>query len=105
MSFPPANEMFQFAGLASYAYVFSAGYPYRGGFPHSEIPGSKIALISPGLIAECYVLHRLLMPRHPPNALFTLESNHPCAGTSPHAKTLRLLLAENLHCQRLRTIR
>src|SRR5690606_2021164 len=27
----------------------------------------------PGLIAECHVLHRLLVPRHPPNALFTLE--------------------------------
>ena len=44
------------------------------GFPHSEIRGSKIALISPRLIAECHVLHRLLMPRHPPNALLILES-------------------------------
>ena len=44
------------------------------GVPHSEICGSKIALISPQLIAECYVLHRLLMPRHPPNALIILES-------------------------------
>ena len=44
-----------------------------GGFPHSEIPGSKGALASPGLIAECHVLHRLLSPRHPPNALFALD--------------------------------
>ena len=28
------------------------------------------------------------MPRHPPNALLTLESNYPCAGTSPHSQTL-----------------
>ena len=40
-----------------------------GGFPHSEIPGSKVARTSPGLIAACHVLHRLLAPRHPPDAL------------------------------------
>ena len=44
-----------------------------GGLPHSEIPGSKGALASPGLIAECRVLHRLLPPRHPPNALLALD--------------------------------
>ena len=40
-----------------------------GGFPHSEIVGSKVAHTSPTLIAACHVLHRLYMPRHPPNAL------------------------------------
>jgi|SaaInl4_135m_RNA_FD_contig_91_224952_length_1175_multi_17_in_0_out_0_2 hypothetical protein len=74
MSFPPANEMFQFAGFASYTYEFSVGYRLSGGFPHSEIPGSKLAPSSPGLIAECHVLHRLSVPRHPPNALLTLET-------------------------------
>ena len=44
-----------------------------GGLPHSEIPGSKLILSSPGLIAEYHVLHRLLLPRHPPNALFALD--------------------------------
>ena len=39
------------------------------GFPHSDIRGSKIALVSPRLFAECHVLHRLLSPRHPPDAL------------------------------------
>ena len=43
------------------------------GFPHSEIRGSTIARISPRLIAACHVLHRLLAPRHPPNALFSLH--------------------------------
>ncbi len=43
------------------------------GFPHSEIFGSKVAPTSPKLIAECHVFHRLSMPRHPPNALTTLE--------------------------------
>jgi hypothetical protein len=41
----------------------------EAGLPHSEICGSKIAHISPQLIAACHVLHRLCMPRHPPNAL------------------------------------
>ena len=40
------------------------------GFPHSEIPGSKVICTSPRLIAAYHVFHRLLVPRHPPCALF-----------------------------------
>ena len=40
--------------------------------PHSEIPGSKSACDSPRLFAACHVLHRLLVPRHPPHALTSL---------------------------------
>ena len=69
MSFPPATEMFQFAGFASPPYEFRRRYPLQGGLPHSEIPGSTIARISPGLFAACHVLHRLSVPRHPPDAL------------------------------------
>ena len=43
------------------------------GLPHSEIHGSKPILGSPWLNAEYHVLHRLLLPRHPPNALFALD--------------------------------
>ena len=43
------------------------------GFPHSEIFGSKCAGNSPKLIAACHVLHRLSVPRHPPNALLVLD--------------------------------
>jgi hypothetical protein len=42
------------------------------GFPHSEIPGSKLVCSSPRLIAAYHVLHRLLAPRHPPCALSSL---------------------------------
>ena len=42
-------------------------------FPHSEICGSKLICSSPQLIAACHVLHRLLMPRHSPYALFCLN--------------------------------
>ena len=44
----------------------------KGGFPHSEITGSKGARASPVLIAACHVLHRLSMPRHPSEALMRL---------------------------------
>ena len=44
-----------------------------GGFPHSEISGSKPIPGSPKLIAGYRVLHRLLLPRHPPNALIALD--------------------------------
>jgi hypothetical protein len=44
----------------------------KGGFPHSEITGSKGARASPVLIAACHVLHRLSMPRHPSEALIRL---------------------------------
>ena len=50
--------------------------PLNGGFPHSEIPGSKFIHNSPGLIAVYHVLHRLLMPRHPLNALSSLELSY-----------------------------
>src|SRR3712207_1093405 len=73
MSFPPGTEMFQFPGFASRPYGFSGRSPMREGFPHSDIRGSTIARISPRLFAACHVLHRLLAPRHPPNALFTLR--------------------------------
>ena len=45
--------------------------------PHSEIPGSPIARISPGLFAACHALHRLSVPRHPPDALKTLDPRRP----------------------------
>ena len=44
----------------------------KGGFPHSEISGSKGARASPELIAACHVLHRLSTPRHPSEALMRL---------------------------------
>ncbi len=43
-----------------------------GGFPHSEISGSMCTYHSPEHFAVRRVLHRLLVPRHPPYALSTL---------------------------------
>jgi hypothetical protein len=74
LSFPPGTEMVHFPGFARARLWIQRAVCrfYRHGFPHSEIPGSKPACGSPRLIAACHVLHRLLLPRHPPCALSSL---------------------------------
>ena len=52
-----------------------------GGFPHSEISGSMDICSSPKLFAAYHVFHRLLVPRHPPCALFCLASSDVIALT------------------------
>ncbi len=59
MSFPRATEMFQFTRFATMTYVFSQSYLLRGGFPHSEISGSKLICQLP----EAY--RRLSRPSSP----------------------------------------
>ena len=73
-SFPPGTEMVHFPGFARTRLCIHRAVVrvHRTGFPHSEIPGSKPACGSPRLIAACRVLHRLLLPRHPPCALSSL---------------------------------
>ncbi len=109
--------MFQFPGFASNPYGFRARYLHltirspnpriaahglpatppegngfrlrivEGGFPHSEISGSKPVRSSPELIAAYHVLHRLSAPRHPPNALKALDRSHDRCPRDQLAKT------------------
>src|SRR5689334_22712408 len=54
------------------------GYPIRTPWDHSSVDSS------PRPIAASHVLHRLLMPRHPPCALkhlFTTRCSHPLCNT------------------------
>ena len=44
------------------------------GFPHSDICGSMCMCHSPQLFAAYHVFRRLLVPRHPPCALFAFFS-------------------------------
>src|SRR5690349_3333428 len=67
--------MFQFPVFDSPTYEFSLLCRRSGVLPHSETHGSKPARGSPWLIATCCVLHRLSVPRHPPDALQTLDLN------------------------------
>src|SRR5580700_10337617 len=75
-SFPPGTEMVHFPGFArTRLCIYRAVIRFcRIGFPHSEIPGSMPTCGSPRLIAACHVLHRLLLPRHPPCALSSLTT-------------------------------
>ena len=65
----------------------SAKDTLSGGLPHSEIPGSTIARISPGLFAACHVLHRLSVPRHPPDVLNSRLSATPNGKDHPDIRT------------------
>ena len=59
ISLPPGTEMFQFPGFALHAYVFSMQYGRSRGFPHSDIPGSKLVCQLPE------TFRRLLRPSSP----------------------------------------
>ena len=76
-SFPVGTEMFHFPTFpptALYIQAEVAGH-YSGffrGFPIRRSPDRSSFTSSPGLIAGYNVLHRLLVPRHPPIALSSL---------------------------------
>ena len=79
-SFPVGTEMFHFPTFPPTTLcvqVEVAGH-YSGffrGFPIRRSPDRSSFTSSPGLIAGYNVLHRLLMPRHPPTALSSLSPN------------------------------
>jgi hypothetical protein len=62
----------------------------EGGFPHSEMSGSKPVRGSPNLIAAYHVLHRLSAPRHPPNTLKALDRSHEQCPPFPSARQRRV---------------
>src|SRR5689334_11785815 len=103
LSFPPGTEMVHFPGFArARLWIHRAVHRfYQDGFPHSEIPGSKPACGYPRLIAACHVLHRLLLPRHPPCALsnltIKLTREHSAFSTQPSAKPIQVLLIANCY--------
>ena len=67
--------MVQFPRFASYTYGFSIGLLIKSvRLPHSDTPGLSLIVSSPRLFADCRVLLRLSSPRHPPDALTSLDS-------------------------------
>ena len=95
LSLPPGTEMVHFPGLARTRLCIQRAVPdfQSGGFPHSEIPGSKAVSACPGLIAGNHVLHRRLAPRHPPYALSSLtikSAQHTKTSIQPSAISLQL---------------
>ena len=76
-SFPVGTEMFHFPTFPPTALCVQAEVAghYSGffrGFPIRRSPDRSSFTSSPGLIAGYNVLHRLLVPRHPPTALSSL---------------------------------
>ena len=76
--------MFQFRRFPTYAYLIQRRLTEycSAGFPHSDISGSTVICTSPKLFAACHVLHRLLMPRHSPCALYSLTLLSVCTERS-----------------------
>ena len=56
--------------------MYSVQDTLAGWFPNSEIRGSKLVRSSSRHIAAYHVLHRLSAPRHPPDALRSLDRSH-----------------------------
>ena len=86
--------------------MYSVQNTPKGGFPHSEICASKVARTSSQHIAACYVLHRLLVPRHSPNALLTLETSiirrdkpKHMTNTQPQFGNSRFIISCQYSCQ------
>ncbi len=77
MSFPPATEMFQFAGFASRTYGFSTGYPLPG---LASPPGFSQRATS-FIASQCQGIHQ--MP-------FSCFSRHTQRQRSSPAKPLRV---------------
>ena len=76
LSFPSGTEMVHFPEFAHARLCIQRDVLRfcRSGFPNSEISGSTPVCGFPKLIAACHVLHRLLLPRHPPCALSSLTT-------------------------------
>ena len=78
-AFPPTSLYIQ---LAVTHHEDEPGFPIRKSSDHSPVIGS------PRLIADSHVLHRLLVPRHPPCALNNLQTiKEKITENSPHTHT------------------
>ncbi len=80
--------MFQFPRFASAPYVFRCGYHGSGGFPHSEIPGSKSVCRLP----EAY--RRLQRPSSPSAAKASTRCTFMLDHITQRARTNALLSGE-----------
>ena len=67
MSFPPATEMFQFAGFASHGYVFTTRYPKWVGCPIRRSPDQSLLAAPQGfsqpvtsfIASQCQGIHQM----------------------------------------------
>jgi hypothetical protein len=99
MSVPPATEMFQFAGFASRAYEFSAGYhrkpvvgcPIRKPRDHRSLaspPGFSQRAAS-FIASQCQGIHQMPLSALPGPAAGSHTGNPPTRPSSPPRATAR----------------
>jgi hypothetical protein len=77
ISFPEGTEMFQFPSFATPGLCIQLGVTSTlldVGFPIRRSTGRRLLTAHRRLSQFCHVLHRLLVPRHPPNALNSLTT-------------------------------
>ena len=70
---------------------------HHGGFPIRKSADIMLICSSPRLIAACHVLHRLLMPRHSPCALISLNFFSKQFAVSLSSQKNRLSFANNCY--------
>ena len=93
LSLPVGTEMFHFPTLPPPALCVQAGamgHYAPSGFPIRKSPDRSLVADSPGLIAGSYVLHRLLVPRHPPCALTNLAKYKYGCDARVHCAVLKV---------------
>ena len=86
--------MFQFSGLA----LFRVIHLQCTRLSHSEIFGLMLVCSYPKLIAAYHVLHRLLVPRHPPYALIRFKYCHLLSSRVTEQCLFLSLLLVHQHC-------
>ena len=77
--FPEGTEMFQFPSFATLGLCIQPGVTPKllgVGFPIRKSTDQRLLTAPRGLSQFCHVLHRLLVPRHPPNALTSLTTEN-----------------------------
>ena len=104
MSFPPATEMFQFAGFASAPYGFRYGYPKGPGFPIRKSTDQSLLTAPRGLsqratsfiASQCQGIHQMPL-RRLISALTSTGTAHASGRTSPPAS--RQTKTRSNHCR------
>ena len=99
-SLPAGTEMFHFPAFPPTGLYIQPAVTHQNderGFPIRKSSDPRPVIGSPRLIADSHVLHRLLMPRHPPCALNNLhtikkkknqETTQPCSSQKMLASTI-----------------
>ena len=93
VSFPPATEMFQFAGFASQGYGFTLRYlPKEVGFPIRRSPDQRLLAAPRGLSqrATSFIASRCQGIHQMPFSRLSTQRNRRAQGSLPEPTTLPL---------------